>query len=113
MAKRLWTNYYTTAANANEQLFDFLTEDDYRTRHVKSVFVGISTSGVALTLYSQGQEYSKIDCTRFAAGDAVLHVEFDLPAKMTLKIGLQNKAGAALTNVPIILGYETDAGSGP
>lgn len=109
MFKRLWTNYFTTAANANEQSFTFVTNDDYRTRHIKTIFVGLATSGVQLGLYVSGQEYSTIDLTRFAAGDAVLHVDIDVPAKLQLTVSLKNIAGAALTNVPVVIGYTVDA----
>lgn len=111
--KRLWTNYLTTAANANEQIFDFPTNDDYRARHVKSIFVGIAVAGVSVTLYTSGQEYTKVDTTRFAAGDAVLHVEFDAQPKLLIRVGLQDIAGGAHVNVPVVIGYEVDAGSGP
>jgi hypothetical protein len=43
----------------------------------------------------------------------VLHVEFDMPAKLQLTIGIKNLAAGVLTNVPIVLGYETDPGTGP
>lgn len=108
MFKRLWTNYFTTAANANEQSFTFVTNDDYRTRHIKTIFVGLATSGVQLGLYVSGQEYSTIDLTRFAAGDAVLHVDIDIPARLQLTISLKNLAGTALTNVPVVIGYTVD-----
>lgn len=111
--KRLWTNYFTTAANATEQQFTFSTLDDYRTRHIESVFVGLDTAGVQLSLYTQGQEYSTIDLSRFSAGDAVLHIEFDLLPKLQLTIGLKNLAGATLTNVPVTIGYTVDPGTGP
>lgn len=112
-SKRLWTNYFTTAANATEQLFTFSTQDDYRVRHVESIFVGLATAATQLSLYTMGQEFSTIDLTRFAAGDAVLHVEFDIPAKLQLTIGLKSLGGSALTNVPVVLGYTVDAGTGP
>lgn len=111
--KRQWTNYFTTAANGNEQLFNFVTEDDYRVRHVKHAFAGIATAGVAITFYTTGQEYSKVDCTRFAAGDDPLNLEFDAQPQQVIVVGITNLAGAALTNVPIIIGYEVDAGTGP
>lgn len=111
--KRLWTNYVTIAASTSNQIFTFTTLDDYRVRHVESVFVGLATSGIQLSLYTMGQEFSTIDLTRFAAGDAVLHVEFDIPAKLQLSIGLQDLSGAGATNVPVVLGYTVDPGSGP
>lgn len=113
MNKRLWTNYLTTAANANEQLFTFTTNDDYRTRHLETLFVGIATSGVQVGIYVSGQEYSTVDATRFAAGDAILQLDVDIPAKLQLTISLKNLAGAALTNVPVTIGYTVDPGTGP
>lgn len=111
--KRLGLNYITTAANANEQFFPFPTNDDYRARHIKTVFVGLATSGVQIALYVTGQLFSAMDLTRFAAGDAILEVDIDVPAKQTITVSLKNIAGAALTNVPVVLGYEVDPNSGP
>ena len=111
--KRLWVNYFTTLANANEQQFTFTTVDDYRDRYVDTLFVGISTAGVQISLYVQGQEYVTVDATRFAAGDAILKTEIKVPAKMNLTVGIKNLAGAALTNVPVVIGYYPDPNSGP
>lgn len=110
---RLWTNYFTMAANANLQPFTFTTLDDYRTRHLRTIFVGLATAGISIALYASGQEFSVIDLSRFAAGDSPLHVEFDVQAKIQLSIALQDLAGAAHTNVPVIIGYTVDPNSGP
>lgn len=111
--KRLWTNYFTTAANATAQQFTFTTNDDYRDRYVDTLFLGIATSGVSIALFVTGQEYSIVDATRFAAGDAILRVQMKVPAKLQLTVQLQNIAGAALTNVPVVVGYYVDPNTGP
>lgn len=113
LVKRIWTNYFTTLANSQQQLFTFTTNDDYRDRYVYSVFVGLATAGISIALFTMGQEYSLVDLTRFAAGDAVLAVEFKVPAKLQVTIGLQDVAGAAHTNVPVVLGYAIDPTQGP
>lgn len=113
MAKRLWTNYNTSQANATEQLFTFTTPDDYRTRHVKSIFCSVNSAGVQISIYAAGQEYSTVDASRFAAGDAILELEFDLPAKIQPTIGIKDLGSSAHTNFAITIGYEVDAGSGP
>lgn len=110
---RYATAYITTAANASEQSFTVTTLDDYRVRHIKVVYMGISTSGVQLGLYTAGQWYSYIDGTRFANGNQPLPVEFDVQPKIQLTVSLKNLAGAALTSVPIVVGYEVDPGTGP
>lgn len=110
---RVWTNYFTTLANANQQTFTFSTPDDYRDRWIESIFLGIATAGVNVQLQITGQEYSMIDTTRFAAGDAVLKTEFKAPAKMQLQILLQDIAGAAHVNVPVVIGYRVDPNAGP
>lgn len=111
--KRLWTNYFTTLANASEQLFTFTTLDDYRTRYVESIFVGLATAAIQLGLYTTGQEYSVIDLSRFAAGDAVLHVQFTLQPKLQLTVGIKDLGGSAHTNVPVVLGYRVNTSEGP
>jgi hypothetical protein len=109
----LWTNYVTTAANATEQQFQFTSEDDFRDRYIETIFVGLATAGVQLGLYTSGQEYSTIDLTRFAAGDAVLYVDFVVKARLYLTVSIKDLAGAAHTNIPIVIGYRVDPAVGP
>jgi hypothetical protein len=110
---RMATNYITIAANANEQKFAFTTNDDNRTRHVKSVFVGITTKGVKVGLYLNGRNMTECDCTRFAAGDPVVRVEFDVPSNAQFQIAFTDDTSAGSILVPVVIGYDLDAGSGP
>lgn len=110
---RLWTNYITTAANANMQLFTFVTNDDYRDRFIETIFVGLATSGIAIALYTTGQEYSIVDFTRFGLGDPVLDVDMLVKAKLSLTVGIQDLAGAAHTNIPVVIGYRVNPNDGP
>jgi hypothetical protein len=111
--RRLWTNYFTTLANANPQQFTFVTNDDYRDRYIETIFVGLATAGMSIALFVTGQDYSVIDLSRFAAGDAVLHVDIKIPAKLQATVVLQDIAGAAHANVPVIIGYRVDPTTGP
>lgn len=111
--RRAATNYVTTAANATEQPFTITTIDDYRDRLVRTVYVGIATAGVTVRLYVQGQKYAEYDCTRFASGNEPVVLEVGVPSKLNIVVSLQNLAGAALTNVPIIIGYAPDPSNGP
>lgn len=106
--KRHWTGYLTTLANTNEQIADFATNDDYRLRHVKSIFAGITTAGVQISLYTQGQEYATVDCTRFAAGDPIVPIEFDVQPKLLIRVGVKDLAGASHANIPVVVEYEVD-----
>lgn len=110
--RRLWTNYFTTQANTNEQFFQFLTDEEFKTRYIETVFVGIATKGVQFGMKTGGTEFSTVDCTRFAAGDAVLHVDVDVRQGNPLYISLKNRAGAALTDVPVVIGYRVDPSQG-
>lgn len=105
---RLATNYFTTAANANTQLFTFVSNDDNKMRHLKSIFVGLTTSGIRVGLYLNGRVYTEVDLTRFAAGDPVVRLELDIPPQSTFQIGLTDLAGAAHTSVPVVIGYSVD-----
>ena len=106
--RRKETNYFTTAANANAQSFNFVFNDGYRTLHIESVYIGNTTSGVSVQLQVNGKFKAKLDATRFANGNEPVHVEFDVPNNQTLVVVLQNLAGAALTNLPVVIGYTVD-----
>ncbi len=110
---RMATNYVTVAANANEQKFAFTTNDDNRTRHVKSVFVGVTTTGLKLGLYLNGRNMTEVDCTRFAAGDPVVRVDFDVPANASFQVAFTEISAAGVANLPVVIGYDVDLGSGP
>lgn len=107
--KRHWTNYITTANNTGLQQFAFPTEDDYRVRHVKSVYSGLQVTGFSIALYTSGQEFSVIDTTRFAAGNIPVELEFDAMERIQLYVGTQDLAGLVRTNVPIVIAYEVDS----
>ena len=100
-------------ATPNAQAFIFTTNDDYRDRYIKTLFVGLATPGISVALYITGQEYSVVDLTRFAAGDSILEMEFKAPAKLQLQVQLTDLAGAAHANVPVVIGYTVDPTSGP
>ena len=110
---RAATNYFTTAANATEQPFTFTTIDDYRDRAISRLYVGIATAGVTVRVYVQGQKYAEYDCTRFASGNYPVELDVGVPSKLNVVVSLQNLAGAALTNVPVIVIYAPDPSNGP
>jgi hypothetical protein len=109
MAKRHATIYTTTLANASTQ--DFLAatvNDEWRVRHIKTLYVGISVSGVRVGLYVKGQLYSEVDTSRFGPAAPYIDVEFDVPPQITMHVGVTDLAGAARTNIPIVWEYEVD-----
>lgn len=108
--KRIYTQYVTTAANANEQAFALTTEDNYQLQHIKGIYAGIATAGVTIRLYVTGDVKGIIDCTRFASGNQPVHLECDVPAGIAPTVSVQDLAGNAHTNLPIILEYEVDQG---
>lgn len=111
--KRAYTFYVTTAANANMQQFTVTSIDDYRVRHLNRIYCGLTVSGVSLAVYSTGQQYLLVDTTRFGNGNWPVEIDVDVPAKIQLVVGVQDLSGAARTNVPIVIEYDVDQGTGP
>lgn len=112
--RRFYTFYVTTAANTAEQDFNVTNNiDNYRTQHVKRVYVGTQVAGFSVGFAAAGQKFGAADTTIFAAGNEPLSLEFDVPAKVGLTIYTVDVNGTAHTNVPVVLEYDVDAGSGP
>lgn len=109
MARKYQVNYFTTAANANQQLFTYQTNDDSLQRKVVELYVGLATSGVNVQLNKSGSDQVQVDCTRFANGNYPLAVDIDFPPSLQIQVLIQNLAGAALTNVPVVIGYEVNS----
>lgn len=105
---RYATFYLTTLANTSTQDFAVTTIDDYRVRHIKNLYVGISVSGVRVGIYVKGQLYAEVDTTRFTAAAPVIDCEVDVPAQIQIHIGVTDLAGSARTSIPVVVGYEPE-----
>lgn len=111
--ERAFVDYFTTAANNTEQSFTFVNSaDDFRTRHVNQVYVGLATAGITLKIYVESVLVVCLDLSRFANGNDPVYVDFDIPAMIQPVVSLQDAASGAHSNVPVILFYAVDAGSG-
>lgn len=106
MARRIANQYITTAANNNEQFFTFTTGDENRQRNLKLVFVGAATAGVQIALYNRNQKVSSTDLTRFAAGNGPIDIDVTYDQTVPIVVTVTNLAGAAITNLPVMLEYD-------
>lgn len=107
--QRALTNYVTTAANAQDQKFKVAYNDSYRLIHIKGYYAGTIAAGFAVGLQVNGFEVCRVDTTRFANGDAPVHVDTDVPANANLQIVTNDQAGTARTTVPVTILYEVDS----
>lgn len=105
---RYATAYLTTLANTSTQDFAISTIDDYRLRHIKYLYVGISVSGVRVGIYVKGQLFAEIDTTRFTAAAPLVPVEVDVPPQIQMHIGVTDLAGSARTSIPVVIAYEPE-----